>query len=157
MAREHLLSKVAVPEKHIHRIRGEADPEKEAQRYSAVLKNKLPQKYRTPAFDLVILGLGDDGHTASIFPYEIHLWDSKNYCEVATHPESGQKRITFTGKIINNAANVAFLVTGPSKAGKVGEILKSQGGYAHYPATKVAPRSGNLFWYLDGEAAKEIM
>lgn len=157
MAVEHLLSKIAIPEKNIHRIKGEVNPAMEAVRYSTLLKNKLPQKYRNPCFDLVMLGLGDDGHTASIFPHEIHLWDSKNYCEVATHPESGQKRITFTGKVINNAASVAFLVTGPSKAQKVEEILKHQGDFVAYPASKVAPRSGKLYWFLDGEAAKGII
>ena len=154
MTVDHLLSKVAIPQKNIHRIKGEENPGKEAVRYAALLEKKLPKKYRKPCFDLVMLGMGDDGHTASIFPHELSLWDSKNYCEVATHPESGQRRITITGKVINNASSVAFLVTGPTKAQKVQEILKHQGGFASYPASKVAPRSGKLYWFLDGEAAK---
>lgn len=157
MAKEHLLSKINIPESNVHRIKGENKPELEASRYGELLKKTLPKKYRLPQFDLVILGLGDDGHTVSIFPYQLDLWDSPNYCEVAIHPESGQRRITITGKLINNAAHVAFLITGSSKAHKVQEILNQQSGYESYPAAKVAPRSGTLYWFLDREAASGII
>src|SRR5690606_20512735 len=99
MTVDHLLSKIDVPEENVHRIYGENIPKEEAIRYSEVLKSRLPQFEGVPQFDLIILGMGDDGHTASIFPYNIHLWDSGNVCEVAVHPDSGQKRITITGKI----------------------------------------------------------
>ena len=112
--------------------------------------NKVPQ------FDLVILGMGDDGHTASIFPHEIGLWDSANNCEVAIHPDSGQRRITITGKLINNAKTVAFLVTGSSKAEKVRSIITRGQGHESYPAALVAPSSGDLIWFLDEEAAALI-
>lgn len=157
MTKEHLLSYIAIPEENVHRILGESTPEEEAQRYGAVLKEQLPGKYRIPQFDLVILGLGEDGHTASIFPHEIALWESRDYCEVATHPVSAQQRITLTGKVINNAAMIAFLVTGGSKAEKVQEILQQKGNYDLYPASKVIPRSGELFWFLDKEAAARII
>ena len=109
-----------------------------------------------PQFDLVILGMGDDGHTASIFPHEIELWDSKNTCEVAVHPDSGQRRITITGKLINNAKTVAFLVTGSSKAEKVRTIITKEEGHDNYPASLVVPTSGDLIWFLDEEAAAQI-
>jgi 6-phosphogluconolactonase len=109
-----------------------------------------------PQFDLVILGMGDDGHTASIFPHNIHLWDSASFCEVAVHPDSGQRRITITGKVINRAKAVAFLVTGSDKAAKVKEIVKGEGEYTSYPAALVAPVSGNLTWFLDAAAAAGI-
>lgn len=156
MTVEHLLSKIDIPEKNIHRVKGENDPQKEAKRYSAVIKDKLPLVEGLPQFDLVILGMGDDGHTASIFPHEIKLWNAGQLCEVAEHPESGQKRITITGKVINHAATVAFLVTGESKAEKVGEIIAERGGYAAYPAYLVKPSSGNLVWFLDRAAAADI-
>ena len=111
---------------------------------------------KLPHFDLVILGMGDDGHTASIFPHQIHLWKSKKYCEVAEHPETGQQRITITGRIINNAQEVVFLVTGENKAEKVREVIKDEGDCNKYPATLVYPGSGKLTWFLDEAAASEI-
>lgn len=147
MTQRHLFDKVSVPRKNIFRIYGEDSPEKEALRYGGILP---------PVFDLIILGLGDDGHTASIFPYNIYLWDSPENCVVAAHPESGMLRVSFTGKVINEARNVAFLVTGKGKAEKVNEILGHEQEFAdRYPAARVAPRSGNLFWFMDKEAAGE--
>ncbi len=156
MTVEHLLSKIDIPEENIHRIRGENDPRQEAKRYSEVLKEKLPMIDSLPRFDLIILGMGDDGHTASIFPYEIGLWNADQLCEVAEHPETGQKRITITGRIINHAASVAFLVTGEGKAEKVGKIVDGRGGFKSYPAHLVNPISGNLTWFLDEAAASGI-
>ena len=156
MTVEHLISKIEIPKGNVHRVKGENDPQKEAKRYAAVLKDKLPAVEDLPRFDLVILGMGDDGHTASIFPHEIDLWNADQICEVAEHPETGQKRITITGKVINHAATVAFLVTGESKAEKVGEILDQRGGYMTYPAHLVRPASGHLLWFLDEPAASEI-
>jgi 6-phosphogluconolactonase len=156
MTRSLLLEKVPVPEGNIHRVRGEDPPEKEAIRYAAEIRSCLDAKEGIPCFDLVILGMGDDGHTASIFPHQMELWDSPALCEVATHPESGQKRISLTGKVINNAALVIFLVTGKSKAGPVAEILKQQGRYKTYPASRVKPVSGQLIWMLDEEAASGL-
>lgn len=152
----HLLSKIEIPEENIHRIKGENIPDYEAERYAQILENELPKMSGLPRFDLVILGMGDDGHTASIFPYEMVLWHSEKLCEVAEHPESGQKRITITGKVINNAALVAFLVTGESKVDKVAEIIDENGDFKNYPASLVFPKSGNLLWFLDATAAAKI-
>ncbi len=156
MTVDHLLSKIDFPEANIHRVKGENTPVDEAVAYGEVLDKNLEKVNGIPRFDVVILGMGDDGHTASIFPHEIHLWDSKNNCEVAVHPESGQKRITITGKVINNAKEVAFLVTGAGKAPKVKEIVKKEGDYTSYPATLVAPTSEKLLWLLDEDAAVSI-
>lgn len=156
MTASHLLTKVDIPAEQVYRIRGEELPANEAVRYGAILENKVPGFTGVPRFDLVILGMGDDGHTASIFPHEIGLWDAQTNCEVATHPDSGQKRITITGKIINNAKNVAFLVTGGSKAEKVKAIINKETGSTEYPASLVNPKSGNLSWFLDKEAAAGI-
>ncbi|MEM7380295.1 MAG: 6-phosphogluconolactonase [Bacteroidota bacterium] len=152
----HLLSQIDIPESNVHRILGEEEPGDEAERYGELLGNLLPKADDLPRFDLVILGMGDDGHTASVFPHEIHLWDSEKNCEVAIHPDSGQRRVTITGKLINNAAEVAFLVTGGSKAEKVKAILHQESGYKQYPASLVNPQSGQLNWFLDSEAAKYI-
>ncbi len=156
MTAELLLSKIRIPSDNIHRIKGENVPDEEAINYSKLLEEQLPKQDNIPGFDLVILGMGDDGHTASIFPHQISMWHSENNCEVATHPETGQNRITLTGKIINNAKKVAFLVTGTNKADKVREIFKSEGDFETYPAALVAPVTGDLYWFLDDEAAKEL-
>ncbi|MGB5205051.1 6-phosphogluconolactonase [Eudoraea sp.] len=156
MATEYLFSKIELPLGNIQRIKGENEPLEEAKRYSDLLKKKLPNFKMQPQFDLVILGLGDDGHTASIFPNQINLWNSKAHCEVAEHPETGQKRVTLTGNIINNAKEVAFLVTGANKAEKVLEIIEKKGNCNTYPASLVEPRSGSLNWFLDADAAKFI-
>ncbi|MFK5972345.1 MAG: 6-phosphogluconolactonase [Flavobacteriaceae bacterium] len=157
MTLEHLLSKINVLEANIHRIIGENPPQYEAERYSDLLDKELPRSNKIPRFDLVILGMGDDGHTASIFPNEIKLWYSENNCEVATHPDSGQKRVSLSGGVINNAEAVVFLVTGESKAEKVKEIIDKEGDYKNYPAALVAADSGNLFWFLDNAAATRII
>lgn len=156
MTVEHLLSKIEIPEGNIHRIQGENAPIKEAQRYGELLAEKLPIVDGIPQFDLIILGMGDDGHTASIFPHEIYLWDSEANCEVAIHPDSGQHRVTITGKIINNAKTVAFLVTGAGKSEKVRIITQQELGCEEYPASLVNPTSKELLWFLDQEAASEI-
>lgn len=156
MTVDHLLSKINIPQGNIHRVHGEDLPELEAVRYGKVLEEALPIGNNLPQFDLVILGMGDDGHTASIFPHEIGLWDSANNCEVAVHPDSGQRRITITGKLINNAKAVAFLVTGAGKAEKVRSIIAKEEGHESYPASLVAPSSNELIWFLDEEAAAQI-
>ena len=156
MANEYLFSKIELPLGNIHRIKGENEPIEEAKSYADLLEKSLPNVGMQPQFDLVILGLGDDGHTASIFPNQMHLWNSKAYCEVAEHPVTGQKRVTLTGGIINNAKEVAFLVTGANKAEKVLEIIEKKGNYNTYPASLVKLNSGRLNWFLDADAAKFI-
>ncbi len=153
MTLDHLLSKIEIPDENIHRVKGEMEPQLEADRYAAEIKNLVAVEGDLPKFDLVMLGMGEDGHTASIFPHQMHLLQSENICEVATHPESGQKRITLTGKVINNAAQVVFLVTGKSKAERMFEILEQQGDWKDYPATYIQPQNGNLMWFLDRTAA----
>lgn len=154
MTKDHLLDHVPVPEQNIFRIKGENDPAEEAVSYSALLEKELEMVNGIPSFDLVVLGMGDDGHTASIFPYEMHLWDSDKHCIVGTHPDSGQKRVSLSGTTINNAKNIAFLVTGAGKAEKVKEIVGGGEDSEKYPAARVEPASGNLFWFMDKEAAK---
>lgn len=156
MTDEHLLSKIDIPELNVHRIRGENGPEYEAERYSDFLDAVLWKTNGIPTFDLIILGIGDDGHTASIFPHEIELWYSGNYCEVAEHPESGQNRVTITGQVINNAEIVAFLVTGENKADRISEIIYGKEIAENYPVSLVKPTNGELLWFLDEAAAAGI-
>ena len=158
MTKEHLFNNINITEENIFRIKGENNPTDEAERYGELLDSELEQQNGTPVFDIVILGMGDDGHTASIFPHEIELWDNKNNCVTATHPTSGQIRVSLTGKVINAAKNVVFLVTGKNKAEKVKEIIEQPDVMRKkYPAALVQPDSDNLYWYLDEYAAEMIM
>ena len=101
-------------------------------------------------------GLGDDGHTASLFPHEFLKFRDKNECLIATHPTSGQKRISLSEKIINNAKEVIFHVTGSGKKYVVEEIINQKGSYKSYPGSYINPKSSNLSWYLDFDAAEML-
>ncbi len=138
----------------IHRVLGENDPVDEAKRYGAEIKTNLRANNQLPQFDLIILGMGDDGHTASIFPDQMELLTSTRICGVAHHPTSGQKRITLTGPVINNAKQVSLLVTGASKAETIRQIQFNK--EAHYPASHINPSNGKLIWWLD-EAAGQYL
>lgn len=149
MTKNFLLDHIAIPEENIHRVKGEISPEAASNTYIEEIKANVPQADGWPLFDLIMLGMGDDGHTASIFPYEIYLLRSPEICAVATHPDSGQKRVTLTGKAINAAERVAFLVTGKNKAEKVSEIMQKKPESHIYPAAYIQPIAGKLYWFLD--------
>lgn len=149
-----LLSQIITPEQNIHPIKGENDPEAEALSYSEQIQEKLTQQNGWPIFDLILLGMGDDGHTASIFPDQIHLIDSNLTCEVAIHPQSGQKRVTLTGRVINNASKVCFIATGSSKADRLAEILEKTEKANRLPAAHIHPEGGMLAWYVDKATVK---
>jgi 6-phosphogluconolactonase len=151
MTNEALFQHISMPPENIYRIRGEAPEQEEAVRYSTEIQQFVLQENGWPAFDLVLLGIGADGHTASIFPEKMELFKSEKICAVATHPESGQRRITLTGRVISNARKVAFLVTGSSKREVVLEILERRGQWENYPASHVRAAE-DLYWFLD-EAA----
>jgi 6-phosphogluconolactonase len=156
MATDNFFSRVPVNPANIHRIRGEADPVAEAERYSEEMLSQLSIRSAWPVFDLVLLGMGEDGHTASVFPDRMELLNSDEICDVAIHPESGQKRITLTGQVINNANNIFFLVAGAGKAHVVSEIMNNRATAPHLPAYHISPVSGALIWFLDEEAANLI-
>jgi 6-phosphogluconolactonase len=156
MASKLFLNYINIPEKNIHRIKGELDPNKEAIRYSNEISANLPLSNNIPQFDLIILGIGNDGHTASIFPDQIGLMTSDKICETAIHPNSQQKRITLTGKIINNSKNASFLVTSKEKSKVVAEILMRKSEYKNYPASYIKLTKGILDWYLDKEAGQLV-
>lgn len=150
------ISYLEIPKKNIHRIKGEEDPEKEAKRYSKEIRTNVPLTNKLPQFDLIILGLGSDGHTASIFPDQIEFIGSGKICKVAEHPETKQKRITLTGRVINNSKNAAFLVTSENKANILSEIINQKEGYKKYPASYIKLKNGKLNWYLDRDSSQML-
>lgn len=149
LACKHLLCKVGMPRENIHRMKGEENPAAEAHRYGEVLRKNLPMSNGFPVFDLITLGVGEDGHTASIFPGQEHLLYSDHFCEATVHPESGQARITITGRVINNARQVHVLASGKSKAKIVSEVAL---GKCKYPICEIKPING-ITWFIDRPAA----
>lgn len=148
------LDHVSIPESNVHRVIGEADPESEAVRYGEEMKQHCElNEDGLPMLDLLILGMGGDGHTASIFPHQIELLKSEAICAVATHPESGQKRVSMTGPVLNAAKKIDFLVTGEGKASVLNEIFGKTGEWETYP-TSFIKSEGPVTFYLDQAAAK---
>lgn len=149
MTEKLLLSKVEIPATNIHRIKGENNPADEAFRYENEIVEFTVSRNRIPRFDIILLGMGNDGHTASIFPDRLDLITADNTCATSVHPDTGQNRITLTGTAINNAANILFHVTGRNKSELVKIILNEEQGFEKFPAGNIKPVSGYLFWILD--------
>lgn len=156
MTNKYLLSKIPIDEIRIHRIKGELPPEEAAQDYINEIQSNLNKRGNWPVFDLILLGMGSDGHTASIFPHEMHLLHSDKICEVATHPESGQKRVSLTGNVINNANRVYFMVTGEKKAKRISQIMNNRKKAKKLPAFHIEPIQGDTIFFLDKDAASKI-
>ncbi len=149
MAHEALLQRVYMkPDKYVHRIKGELGPHKAATEYEAELRNVFGNG--VPRFDLILLGIGSDGHTASLFPGSQALAESRY--NVVGVPEHEMKRVSFTLPVINNARNIMFMATGTSKAEVIAEVLE-EGNPRSLPAGLVSPRDGRLIWLLDTRAA----
>jgi 6-phosphogluconolactonase len=156
VAKKLFFDKANLPESVIHRVLGESDPQSERVRYQDEIVSIVGRgdQEKLPQFDLIILGMGDDGHTASIFPHEDHFLKSTEICEVATHPSSGQKRITLTGPVINAAKRVAFLITGANKADVLAQVINKAGEFESFPASHI--QADELTFFLDQAAAAKL-
>jgi 6-phosphogluconolactonase len=150
------LKYMEIPEQNIHFIDGSKDPKEEAENYSEIIKSNVQEIDGVPSFDMILLGLGDDGHTASIFPNQMELLNSPKICETAYHPETYQQRITLTGTAINNAKCVTFLILGGGKKEIVDKVINKRDGYEKFPSSFIQPKSKNLNWFLDSEAGELI-
>ena len=147
------LDKISIEPANIHRMRGEDDPETERVRYELEICEHFGiESGVVPVFDLIILGMGHDGHTASIFPEEMRLMHSDQICAVAIHPVSKQQRITMTGRVLNAAKQVAFLITGANKAEILVDVINKTGAAEKYPAAFIQPEI--VDFYLDQSAAR---
>lgn len=156
MARAALLSKIAVPEGNVHRMRGELEPAAGAAAYDAEIRSFFGAG--VPAFDLVFLGLGPDGHTASLFPGTAALDVADRWCtanEVAENVASPW-RLTLTYAAINAARRIVFLVEGSDKAGILATVLGKEKDVRRYPAQGIAPTEGELVWLVDAAAAANL-
>ena len=152
MTYEALISKVPIPPTNVQRIIGEGNAGQNAQDYENHLRSffdGLPW----PRFDLVLLGMGEDGHTASLFPNSAALRETSHWVVPSRNEQSGQDRITVTAPAFNHARHVMFLVTGEKKAQRLKEVLRRPAGSEQLPVQAITPIDGNLEWLVDSEAA----
>jgi 6-phosphogluconolactonase len=154
LAADMFLLKAAVPVENVHRIQGENGPEIAAAEYQEELRRFFRHPKKT-VFDLVILGAGLDGHTASLFPGSALLRERSREVVPVNLEKPGISRVTLTLPVLNEAASVLFLVSGKDKADIVHELLKS-GNRNQYPAGLVQPVDGMVSWFLDEAAASRI-
>lgn len=159
MAYETLLEHVPIPSANIHPIQGETLPSQAAEEYEAELRGFF-ENGDSKTFDLVFLGLGEDGHTASLFPGSGGLQERKHWVipvEHSTPPAPLVDRVSLTPALINTAAQVIFLVAGEAKAGRVAQVLKGPYQPETLPAQSIQPVNGALVWMLDAAAASRLV
>lgn len=157
-AYESLISRVPIPPENIHRMRGEeADPENAADEYARELRDFFqPPLGQWPVFDLMLLGIGSDGHTASLFPGSSALHETRRWV-AAPHVEKFKaRRLTLTTPVFNHARIVVFLAAGEEKAEVLGELLSADPAGSRSPARWIRPRRGRLVFFLDQSAARWI-
>lgn len=152
------IEQLPVPLGHIHRVLGERGAQEAALAYEETLLRYADSGQSVPVFDLVLLGLGEDGHTASIFPGSPSA-AFENKLAVGTQTMMGRtpsERVTMTPRLINSARAVVFLVSGEKKAEAVQATLKGLNDPLNWPAQRIAPQAGELIWMLDSAAARNL-
>lgn len=151
MVQESLLSKIDIPPENIHRMAGEREPQAAAAAYEKNLQEFFGlENGALPRFDLILLGIGEDGHTASLFRGSDALSETKRLVAAPYVEKLNSYRLTLTLPVLNNGAEVWFLVTGNGKAEAVKEVFS---GSSDLPAAKVQPIDGKLTWFITEDAA----
>ena len=172
MAFDTLLDHVPVPKSQIHIMRTDIDPELSANEYQSALKDYFPEAAspelraasspltthhsQLTTFDLVLLGLGDNAHTLSLFPGEEVIHEKNRWVRAVFVKEVNMQRITLTAPIVNLSRRVAFLVSGQDKADAVSHVLLNDHIPDLYPAQVIKPMNGDVFWFLDEAAAMRV-
>jgi 6-phosphogluconolactonase len=155
MANETLLSHLPIPPENVHRVATELDPAAAAADYQRQLRSVfLPTPGEVPGFDLIMLGLGNDGHTASLFPGSAALTERTAWVSANRAEKLQSDRITFTFPLLNAAAEILFVATGADKAEMLRFVLKGDPSGQAYPAQNVQPVSRRVIWMVDEEAAR---
>ncbi|MEO6683660.1 MAG: 6-phosphogluconolactonase [Ginsengibacter sp.] len=154
MAHELLLSKVGIPSKNIHIIRTDIEPNFSRDAYRKMLHDYFDNTKTT--FDLVLLGMGDDGHTLSLFPGSPIIEDDKYWVHSVYNEEQEMYRITLMPALVNKAARIAFMVEGEKKATVFQQVLQGEYNPLELPAQIIKPVNGELHWFVDEAAAKEL-
>jgi 6-phosphogluconolactonase len=157
-ARQILLARVPVPSVNIHRVLGEMAPQAAAEEYIKQLQKQAFPGERWPRFDWALMGMGADGHTASLFPGQVNPAEAGSPVIAVTASYQGRpaNRVTLTPLVFNTASNLLFLVTGASKAAVLAEVLQGAHDPLRLPAQRIQPLSGSLAWFVDTASAELI-
>lgn len=157
MTKEALLDHVPLPASQVHRMEGELDPAEAAAKYDSEIRNTFKlEGAETPAFDLVLLGMGDDGHTASLFPHTEALHETASIVTPNHVPQKDTWRITLTLPVILQGRKVAFLIEGAAKAAILADVLLGPYDPESKPSQLIRPASGELSLLLDSAAASKL-
>ncbi|HUE97709.1 MAG TPA: 6-phosphogluconolactonase [Anaerolineales bacterium] len=155
-ARDVLLRHVSIPDSNIHRMTGELGPAEASKDYSLTLKGFASPLLEWPRFDLVYLGMGEDGHTASLFPGSPLNVSESTMPVTADYQDRPANRVTLTPLVFNSAHVIAFMATGEKKAITLAKVLSGRYNPELYPAQRIAPKDGRLFWLVDKDAASRL-
>jgi 6-phosphogluconolactonase len=155
-ARDMLLSRIPIPDSNIHRIIGELGPVEASKDYSLLLKEFSSPPLDWPRVDLVYLGMGEDGHTASLFPGSPVDVTEPVLPVTAHYQDRPANRVTLTPVVFNSAGMVVFMATGKKKADILAEVLSDRYNPFLYPAQRIKPKRGQLIWLVDEEAASKL-
>lgn len=153
-AKKVLFDKISAT--HIHRVESELKPAEAATAYANTLKEFSEPSLDWPCFDLVLLGMGDDGHTASLFPGSPVEVDSPTLAVVANYQDRPANRVTLTQNVINDARNIFFLAVGASKAETLKKVLGDNYTPAELPSQRIDPKNGKVTWFVDEAAASHL-
>lgn len=156
VAKRGYLDHVEVGPGRVHPWQTDLDPETAAGNYQALLGERLPLSNGRPRFDLVLLGMGDDGHTASLFPHTAALSEAERWAVSNVVPQLDTTRLTITAPVINNAGLVVFLLAGAGKASRLAEVIDGPPETDRLPSQLIRPENGRLIWLLDEAAAADL-
>lgn len=157
MVKRTLLDNAPIPESNVHRIQGELDPATAATAYETEIRESLAlPASAVPRFDLILLGMGPDGHTASLFPHTTALSVRDRLVAANQVPQLKTNRITLTVPVLNDAREVVLLVAGSDKAEALKAVLAGPRNPEQYPAQFILPRDGRLTWLVDHDAASQL-
>ena len=155
-ARDLLLRHVPIPDSNLHRVKGELEPAEASQDYALTLRGFASPPFDFPRFDLVYLGMGEDGHTASLFPGSPVEAAEPTRPVTAKYQDRPANRVTLTQLVFNQARLIAFMATGEKKAGTLAEVLSDSYNPALLPAQRIDPQDGQLIWLVDEAAAGNL-
>lgn len=155
-ARDLFLSHVDIPEENIHPINGDLEPASAAAEYANTLNQFAEAPLEFPRFDLVYLGMGDDGHTASLFPGSTLDVKDAVMPVIAQYQDRPAQRVTLTPLVFNHAHMIAFMATGEKKAHTLAEVLSDHYNPELYPVQRVEPKDGRIIWLVDEDAASKL-
>ena len=151
--REALIDHVPIPPENVWRVRGELEPADGARDYAQQLERFSPQS--PPRFDIALMGMGSDGHTASLFPNSPLEVEGSAIPVVANYGDRPARRVSLTPSVFNAAHNVWFMVSGAGKAETIAKVF-SENNPLLYPAQRIRPIDGNLTWFLDVDSAEKL-